>query len=375
MWRELAWRVDHACVLTMLLVSFAAGPVAAQTAIADEAQLIERLDSLTIAFQRADSVADIADRINRRASRPELSTPSDTLRIGPFQVVTPEGQAQMARRYFERAWAPYEAVVGPGPTSLQGHLFTFQSRKPYVHLDVEGSTEVLARSNWESLENTIGRKIGEVLALSLPEDLRSWTGSFFLLESDREELEWTYRRLVTTRSTAAGDCYDGVLTRCWDAVGLDHQERWWAEWYDAADRAALVERGGSGVSRIPENEVVRSICVEDHSDAACVEYLSLGTAAIPLTSTERMALATHALRLGGAGAFQRMAANPERPIKDRLTDAAGVSADSLIYSWQAAVLASRPEVREGTTRSHWTSFLWLMVLGALSMRSTRWRLT
>ena len=139
-WRELTCRVRHAFVMTMLLVSFAAGPLEGQTVIADEAQLIQRLDSLSVVFQRADSVADIADRIRQRARRRELDAPSDTLRIGPFQVVTPEGQAQRARTYFERAWAPYAAIVGPGPTSLDGHFFTFQSKRPYVHLDVEGST-------------------------------------------------------------------------------------------------------------------------------------------------------------------------------------------------------------------------------------------
>ncbi len=102
-----------------------------------------------------------------------------------------------------------------------------------------------------------------------------------------------------------------------------------------------------------------------------------------------MTLLAHALALGGPEAYRRLAtgSNPdalpdafpvpdtEAPLKDRLVQASGVSADSLIASWRAATLQARPDVHGDTRKLRWSSLLWLVVLAGVSTRSTKWRLT
>ena len=96
-----------------------------------------------------------------------------------------------------------------------------------------------------------GGRIGYVLNESFPRDLVEWTGGFSLRIDPHRELEWAYRQLVITRSTAVADCFEGIVDRCWDAMGLAHQDEWMSMWYSAGDRIAFVANRFSADSRAP----------------------------------------------------------------------------------------------------------------------------
>lgn len=353
------------------------GALAAQESAPSQAELVHRMDSLDAAYRVADSIADIADSIRDEERRLERATSTDSMRIGPFIVIAPSQQAREARRDFERAWAPYTAFIGSEPTPIHGHAFGYQSKKPYKDLGLERyerRTGVHVQQQFEfgGGVHVVGAHIGQVLSTGLPLDLRDWLASFYMREDQDSELEWTYRSLVTSRSVAVADCYEGILERCWDAMGLRHRDEWWENWYDGVQRASIVSTHFRSARQ--GRAVLRAACTEGSDNDACTELLATGSPRVPLSPGARMSLVGHALTLGGPEAFHELSTDTEGSIEDRLVRVAGVSADELIASWREAVLAQRPDVGKDNNRSRWTSLMWLLVLAGFSMRSTRWRL-
>ena len=353
-----------------------------QTASPIESELVSRIDSLSVILGRVDSVAKAADVVRSEEARRFLTARIDTFQVGPFFVVTPVQQVGLARRYFERAWARYAAIVGTEGTAIEGHVFLFGKSESLRGLDSSESTRVTTRYMPSDRHRAIGRVLGVVLSADLPEDLRTWAGEFLVRADPTSELERTYRSLLTTASSAVTDCYDGALDRCWDAMGLDHQDDWVAAWYTESERRSLVRR----LTPSPNPSIVgaRASCLNAERDDACVAVLvDPGAAAsIPLPPGARMTLLAHALSLGGPEAWRVLATGnvdaeggSEPSLKDRLVRASGVSADSLIGSWRAATFQARPDVQSDTKKLRWSSLFWLLVFAGVSTRSTRWRLT
>lgn len=373
----------------LVLATFLAIPPGAsldgQTTRPVESELVERIDSLVVILSRADRVARIADGVRSEERFGRLTARIDTLQVGPFHVVTPVQQVNLARGYFERAWARYTATVGSERTSLEGHVFIFGRGEALWGLDLNGGTRVNPRfMPGLYMDYAIGRILGGVLATGWPDDLRTWAGDRFPMAeapaNSRDmqvpsELEWAYKSLVTTSSVAVADCYDGALDRCWDALGLNHRDEWATAWYTASERRSLVR--SLMPSPNPGIAGMRASCLDAQSDDACSAVLvdRDAAASIPLPEGTRMTLLTHALELGGLEGYTRLVSNTDGPIKDRLVSASGVSADSLIGSWRAAILEARPDAHGDLRMARWSSLFWLLVLAGVSTRSTRWRLT
>jgi hypothetical protein len=117
------------------------------------------------------------------------------------------------------------------------------------------------------------------------------------------------------------------------------------------------------------------MCVEGRSADACTALLRRLPARSlepPLRNGPR-ALVEQALDLGGPDAYDRLMASPHRPLGERLAVAAGVPQDSLVARWRARVIVARPRAVTLTPRGAWAAFVWILVLGALALQSTRWR--
>jgi len=364
------------CRLNLVLATLLVMPLGAsldgQTTRPTESELVARIDSLSVILDRADSVAKIADAVRREERERLLGGQIDTLQVGPFLVVTPVGQGSLARRYFERAWARYAAFVGTERTAIEGRVFLYGKSESLYGLDSRGSIRVTTRYLSRNRDRAIGRILGGVIAADLPEDLRTWVGDFYIRADATRELEWAYRSLATTASVAVSDCYEGVLDRCWDAMGLDHQDEWATTWYSASERRLVVRRLNTS-----DIAGARASCLDAQRDDACMALLvdQDAAAGIPLPLGTRMTLLANALSLGGPAGYRQMAADTEASIKDRLVRISGVSADSLISSWRTEVFQGRPDGRSATRKLRWSSLLWLLVLAGVSTRSTRWRLT
>ena len=118
------------------------------------------------------------------------------------------------------------------------------------------------------------------------------------------------------------------------------------------------------------------LIVRNRDDGACLaELRSLPPQAIPavLTNAPRHALARFAIHAGGRGAYSRLVRSAGRPLDERLAAAAGTSADSLLSSWRASVVAARPRNVTLTPASAWTGLLWATAFALIGLRSSRWR--
>ena len=94
----------------------------------------------------------------------------------------------------------------------------------------------------------------------------------------------------------------------------------------------------------------------------------------PLGSEERATIVWAALDLGGDGAWNRLLEDPEMTVGEALEYASGVSAEELEAAWRAQVLEHAPQTHADLATTKWTALFWILLLGALAMRSTRWRL-
>jgi hypothetical protein len=346
-----------------------------QTTRPTEAELVNRIDSLDAILRRANNVADAADAARKEERLRVLGTQIDTFQVGPFQVVARVREAGLARRYFEQAWDRYAEALGNEPTALEGHVFIFGKGDELLGLDTDASTRVGTRYMSMDRDREISRIFGIVISKGMPEDLTTWVGNFYIRSDPTRELEWGYRSLVTTPSVVVSNCFEGVLDSCWDAMGLDHQDDWANSWYTASERRLLVSSPNS--SRGARVDGIVSSCVDNQRDDACSAVLAErgATAHIPLPQGTRMTLVAQALALGGPEAYRSLATDSDAPIRDRLIQASGVSADSLISSWRSATLQARPDVHGDTQRGLWSTLFWMLILAGVSTRSTRWRLS
>lgn len=86
----------------------------------------------------------------------------------------------------------------------------------------------------------------------------------------------------------------------------------------------------------------------------------------------RLSLASVAIQAGGDGAFERLLTNEGTPVA-RLEATAQMPLDSLVARWQSRVRYARgPSEDMGPGMAVASSF-WIVLMGALSLRSSRWR--
>jgi hypothetical protein len=184
-----------------------------------------------------------------------------------------------------------------------------------------------------------------------------------------------YVALVTAPSPAARRCYTGDVAACRIALGFVPVADAVVEWYDAPRRQAIVRDLGDiyQVQRGPRQ--VRA-CLDEGSDADCLAILQrVPPAAVPppLPTAARFSVVRTAIALGGRSAYARLLTSPGRPMEDRLATAAGVSPDSLLGTWHAAVMAARPRPVTVEPGGGWMALAWGVAFGLLALRSSRWR--
>jgi hypothetical protein len=61
------------------------------------------------------------------------------------------------------------------------------------------------------------------------------------------------------------------------------------------------------------------------------------------------------------------------PPGDALRHISGLSTEELSTRWRDLILAARPNVHAGFGLTQLATALWVLLLAALAMRSTRWR--
>lgn len=297
--------------------TFASGRGSTADVRADErAALAVRIDSLLEEQARYHRLLN-ERRMTRAAVAAALH--ADTTIVGPFLFVNRDTPPAAAVSALANAWNARAEMVGDAVTRLDGVIISMNlgardlasgRSNPTVHHYRIGS-----RRGQPDYNDAAARVIAAALADALPATVKDWIGNGSLDSPDA--FVWAYRDLATSGAAPARACY---------ARDID----------------------------------------------ACVLALT-GDAAPLMNPATRMSLLQHALDLGGRGAYARLVADAPGTA-ERLAHASNRPLHDVMTTWRAAVQEARPRVHAGVARAGMWTMLWLLCLGLLSMRSTRWRL-
>ncbi len=393
-----------ALIVVGALVGVLAAPtLQAQSAVADRpgptsakiesaATLEARLDSLVPLLREAERAEHERYQrdllIEARAAAEQAQV--DTVFVGPFRVVSPRDQIDTARELFEEVWEEEFAHLGESP-KLSDEIFAFQWSNVRVPIHIFGNGQHVSHGAWrsrarvlESIRNAIAGPMNwDLAAAHAP--LTSWAEGNVLVSPDLPDV---YRYMATSVSKTTRACMEGSVTDCSLALGLPMWEngdprrristeerlRYLRAWYTPDERRALAARSGGvwNEDELPD----RHLCVYDGGLEACDRLLARRVlwGLDPLPPEVRTSLSAYAIEQGGAGAWDRLRADPERTPMRALEAASGLTIDELIARWRAHVIEHRVTPYRAIVPSSAMALLWLFVFSAFAMRSTRWRL-
>lgn len=349
-----------------------------------------RVDAVVAQWRRAYSALKAYDDSVRR-ERVHM----DTIRVGSMRLyVEPQlhARAEAAARV---AWSAVDSATGPAAQRLsQEWLIVRQLRDTTpdslvvaVAPKSEGSEQMQlwGKPDDATLANWIRTDAMKLIASGLDRPFKQWLYSEAVSPDTLATVMWTILRLdvVSSYSTVAQACYRGDVPACSIALGLTEVPDPVTAWYDAPGRrrvvTAALERQHLESRR---GTVDEELCIGG-DDAACsrairswsgTRYCGGCTHGVPdpVRSGSRQALVKVAMRIGGRDAYWRLLSATGTPAQ-RIATTAGVPVDSVIRVWRANVHDTRLPSDDFSVKIAAASTLWIVVLGFLSVRSSRWR--
>lgn len=331
-----------------------------------------RLTRLERALVQAEDAVRRIDSLERGRS-----DPVDTVTVGALQVVAPLPLVPAARAAAGRVWALVDSAFGRSAARIAGQQFILvdmrrnvpRATPPGAVLTTGAEPDIILRLLW-SVATAIHAHTDRALA--------EWMGVALIPERDpAREPRGVYLSLVTAPSPAARRCFERDVAACRVALGFVPVSEAITDWYDA-DRRRIIVAAIENLEHVQSMRGAARACIEQHSDLDCAAILRRvpGTAVPrPVSAAARLSLVRHALLLGGREAHARLlaGAGAGRSIEHRLAAASGVSADSLLRSWHASILAARPRPVTVDPHAAWMALCWGIAFGLLALRSSRWR--
>lgn len=178
------------------------------------------------------------------------------------------------------------------------------------------------------------------------------------------------RRTVMADSTRLGRTLLGDLAGVW----FSRLDRWLGLWLQRGPPVYLPEqaRRADVLYRVATSTLERERACVAGDDSACLEALGL----VPGTSWSypqpvRGDFFLLVLAAGGDGAVTRLLDRPERPVAERVADAAGRPLAPMATEWRAGLLALRPPTRLSITQAG-VGLGWMVVALLLALRDRRW---
>lgn len=339
------------------------------------AQDLERLrfraDSLADEWREARTLLVLKDSLRRTSLPPTM----EQYQAGALTVI-----ADPSRLPFERAtaaaWVLLDSLYGDAAGGVAGKPVVVRVLEPGAR-DTRPQTGLRVPRNIPLGDLT--RVI--VRAAQVPRGdpaLAAWLGAPLLPGDDpRREREVIYIELVTSPAPIVRTCHAGDLKACADALGFVPSEQRIARWWTADGRRRVVTTHFAQyfLSR-PATRALALACTEAGADSACtrlLEGVDPATLPRPFSPAASLSLARLALDFGGRGAYQRLLADAASPLPARLAAASGVPFDSLLSTWHARMLASRPERVAVPWWSLALAITWTGIFGLCATRSSRWR--
>lgn len=360
------------------LAVLAAAPAQAQTREQET-----RLDSLAAVAQRTRAAVEAYDDSVKRALHM-----LDTAYRGTPVVVAEASIVGTVRGVAPRVMDSIGSIIGPARSRLTGyalvgrvHHAASSGRRdtpPELLLSIVQPNGAELRG-WRSPVDP--GSIAASLAHAMTYAAFSISGpSFFAWAANAlpggpiSESSWADQRLqlVSSRSAVGPRCYAGDLAACKSALLITPTTDPVMQWHDTATRRQMVRRNGAMARRI-DGAATRQC--EHGSDSSCIWLLRQFPASShrePAPAGLRAAVLRHALAVGGDGAVARLLTAPEEPAA-RLEAAAGVPLDTLLIGWRKRVRETRVPSSDLSVGITLMALGWATGLGALSLRSSRWR--
>jgi hypothetical protein len=363
------------CRCAVLLLSFGATALQAQS----QAEYRTRVQQLVPLWKSVTAEARRVDSLRAR------DLPTDTVRVGPLTILSDSGLGDLTRTSATRAVAALDARFGTGVDALRSRVFALVRRGPatpgkaIVGLGEIGATGTLVRVNElqaspELVAESWAARGSEALTRQLGGDFGHWLGNVLPVDSADAD-QWVGVRidLVTSRFQVARACYVGDIDACERALGITGLADPIQNWFSPMERREFLYRIRYRLQHARPAEF--DACFAHGSDSAC---LALGALVLPseippaLGPASRQNLARLAMTIGGTQSFARMLTAPSA-VGARLQAASGISTDSLVRRWRAAVLTTEAPHTTMTAGLAVMSLFWVATCGALALGSSRWR--
>ena len=345
--------------------------LAAQATSMDRLQ--RRSDSLAAEWRSANAIALVADSLERERA----IGLRDTIAVGALRIIANRSPLPL-RQAAELAWPVLDGLYGSAAQALITH--------PYYILAIDPDTSAPRPAVRVGFNVPWNLGVNDLTALLLanvpmePPDaaLLTWLGAPLrprILAG--REFAAVYVQLVTAPSGLARQCFVGDISSCRSILGLDRSPDSFMHWYSTpGERRAILRRSFTEYFNRPATVGTWRACVAG-ADSACIELLRTlptNTVPPPLGDDARHLLVHTVLRIGGPESYQRLLADPNLALDDRLSHAAGISVDSVVARWRAGVIAGRPTPVALPRWGALAAVGWILVFGGCAMRSSRWRI-
>lgn len=351
-----------------------------RTGAQDVHELERRLDAEVIVRDRAS--ADLA-AYHRLAPPPRVFPDTVAIMGGAVLLVTTHEFLPLVRDAASLTEAFLVPRAAAGVSTLRGTVFAIftdsirraehglifsprvNGREVNEHYLVAGASSLADRLEMH-LQERIGMT-GRPLVVA-------WLGAPLpIMPASNAEWRTLRLELVSSPSSVAHRCFAGSLPACKVTLGLVEEADPATAWYDALTRRQLV------MAATKEGILERrfaAACLAGR-DSACVTLVRTNQALAkwltpPGTARARRTLVQQAFAMGPAGALARLARSSDLP-PDALGAIAGAPVDSLVSQWQRHAHDGGIESESATPVVALGALGWILAMGALSLRSPRWR--
>jgi hypothetical protein len=353
---------------------------AAEAAAQDNRELERRVDE--IVAQKKGVEAELA----AYRGRPGVARIyRDTVAIaeGRIRIVTSPEFLLIARAAAPKADAFIHRRAGSQITQLQDLVFEVwadslrRAQKGMIlspHTATGHLSERYLLSNATALARAIEEQAQWLLAGKGKPNVGTWLFGELPIDTTTNA-DWRALRLelISARQSVAKRCYAGNLRDCKVTLGLVVEADPTTTWYDSAARRTLVtETLKSG--KLDRGAASRCMAGQDSDCVALLrtEPVMAQWASPPGSRRARMVLVQLALAMGGDGALERLAASADSPSA-AIGAIARVPVDSVVAQWQRHAHDGGIESEIATPVIAITAMGWILIMGALSLRSPRWR--
>ena len=311
---------------------------------------------------------------------------SDTLSMlsGAVRVVLQRSEVAVARSAITRADAVVRLFAGNSMRALAGSVIAI-STDPATRAinavtvrylvngqDVRETKAVPA--NGKALANDVETYASWMLATRDKPVFAKWLRGTLPLDSVTNETWRAVRvELVSSPALIARRCYAGDLTACKKTLGLMDEADPATAWYDSAGRRAAA-RSNRDWTGEPAAEVMP--CLRG-GDSVCIELLRSSSSfrywlEPPGSERARRALVQHAMAGHESASLERIGGAPDS-VQVILGAIAEQPLDSTIAQWQRKVHGGGVESQSAPVRTVMFGLGWVVVMGALALRTPRWR--